>query len=221
MEQTQQNSPDALCAEILADATRQGGQIRHRAETEAASILSNAASEAEKVRSKTIEHARITAKKQTEMILETVKVERRRMHSARVEALLESVRDEVRRRLRPADAEAREIVVALAAEAIGQMPANDLVARISVADQSAFGNGLAEEIIRQARRPQLRLTIYADATLTSGDVTVQDTDGSQFWDNRLQARLQRLWPELRRQIAVAAGLVSDNNASGGPYDRNK
>lgn len=216
MEQFQQNSPDALCVEILAEASRESGEIRHRAEAEAASFLSRAASEAEKLRRETVEQAQIRAKKQREMILETVKVERSRMHSAQVEALLESVREEIRRRLQPGDGEARETVAALAAEAIRHMPANNLVLNISAADHAAFGNGLAEDIARRTGRCQLNLAIAADAQMKSGDVTIQEANGSQFWDNRLQSRLERLWPELRRQIAVVGGLANDNNTNGRP-----
>lgn len=213
MEQAQQNSPNAICMEILAEATRESCEIRHRAETEAASFLSAAASEAETIRRETLEQAQIRAKKRKEMILGTVTVEKKRMRSAQVEAALESIREEIRRRLPAQNSENRETIVALALEAVGKMPANDLVVKISAADQVTFGNGLAEEIILQARRPQLHLTISTDATMTGGDVTVENVGGSQFWDNRLLSRLERLWPELRWQIAMAGGLITGDDAT--------
>jgi vacuolar-type H+-ATPase subunit E/Vma4 len=215
MEEIQQNSPDALCVEILAAASREAGEIRHAAEIEAASVLSKAAAEAEKIRRETIEQAQIRAKKQTETILETVKVEKRRMRAARVEGLLESMRDDMRKSLEARNDNSHETIISLAVEAISNMPADDLVLTISGEDNGTYGNGLAEKIIRRARRPQLRLTISTNPTMTGGDVTVQDTGGLQFWDNRLKSRLERLWPELRRQIAVAGGLIKDNHGTGG------
>jgi vacuolar-type H+-ATPase subunit E/Vma4 len=214
MEPTQPNSPDTLCAEILAEAGRESQEIRRKAELEASTLLAAAAAEAEKIRRETIEQARTKAKRRKEVILETITVEKRRMRSARVEASLESLREEIRRRLAAQNSDGRETVVALALEAVGQMPANDLVVKISAGDQAAFGNGLAEEIIRRAQRPQLHLAISTDAAMTGGDVAVQNAGGSQFWDNRLRSRLERLWPELRRQMAIAGGLITESNANG-------
>ena len=214
METTQQNSPDTLCAEILAEAARESQEIRRKAELEASSLLAAATSEAEKIRRQALEQAQTKAKRRKEMILETVTVEKRRMRLARVEASLESIREEIRRRLPAQNSECRETIVALALEAVGRMPANDLVVKISAGDQAALGNELAEEIIRRAQRPQLHLVISADAAMTGGDVTVQNAGGSQFWDNRLRSRLERLWPELRRQMAIAGGLIAENNANG-------
>ena len=59
------------------------------------------------------------------------------------------------------------------------------------------------------------IAIVADAAMTDGGAIVQDAVGGQVWDNRLLARLARLWPELRRQIAVRAGLVVERAPTGG------
>ena len=57
-----------------------------------------------------------------------------------MEALLEAVRQEVRRRLLARDGyDYREAVLALAADAIGQMPGSAFVVKISAAGSRGFG----------------------------------------------------------------------------------
>lgn len=214
MQPNQLNSPDALCAEILAAARHESNERRHRAETEAASLLAAAGTEAEKLRRETIGQAQAKARRRKELIMATVTVEKRRMRSAQIEEMLESIREEIRKYLASQNGDSRETVIALALEAVGKIPANDLIVKISAADHAAFGNGLAEEIIRQARRPELHIAITPDAAMTGGDVTIQNAAGFQRWDNRLRPRLERLWPELRRQIAMAGGLITDNHSNG-------
>ena len=215
MDATQQNSTDVLCAEILAEAKRQSEAILQRASAEAESILATAASEAEKIRRERREQAHAEAARRRELILATVVVETGRLHAARVEALLESVREEICRRLLARNSEARETVVALAAGAIRWMPGNDFILKVSAASHAEFGDKLAEEVSRRGGRSSLNLTVSADPTVADGGVIVQTADGLQIWDNRLRSRLERLWPELRRQIAVRASLVSDNLPTGG------
>jgi vacuolar-type H+-ATPase subunit E/Vma4 len=215
MAATNQNSPDILCAEILADAKRESEEILQRAKTEAEAILAAALAEAEKIRHERRKQAQVEAARRKELILATVAVETGRLRSARVETLLESVREEIRRRLLARNFDARKTSIALATKAVRRMPGNDFVLKISAADHAAFGDGLAGEIAQHVARSSLNLAISADATVTDGGVIIQTADGFQFWDNRLLTRLDRLWPELRTQIATRASLVGENNSTGG------
>ncbi len=205
-----QNSPDVLCAEILADAQRQSEEILQRAKTEAETTLAAASAEAEKIRHERREQAQAEAARRKELILATVAVETGRLRSARVEMLLESVRETIRRRLQARNFDARETILALAAEAVRRMPGNDFVLKISAADHAAFGDGLAAEIAQRVGRSPLNLVISADPAITDSGVIIQTADGFQFWDNRLLSRLERLWPELRRQIALRTGLARES-----------
>jgi vacuolar-type H+-ATPase subunit E/Vma4 len=54
-----------------------------------------------------------------------------------------------------------------------------------------------------------------DPGITDGGLVVQDAEGRRVWDNRLPQRLERMWPELRRQIAVRTALVAENAATEG------
>ena len=68
-------------------------------EQDAEVILTNAAAEADRLRKERLDQARAEASRRSELILATVSVETGRLRAARVEALLESVREEARRRL--------------------------------------------------------------------------------------------------------------------------
>lgn len=212
MTTSDQQSPDALCSEILADARREREEILRRAQTEAASILAAAQADAERIRREQEAQAQAEAARRKETILATVAVEIGRLRSARVEALLETVHAEIRRGLLEQNIEARETVVALASEAIGRMPGTHFALKISAADEAAFGGGLAPEIAQRTGRSGLDLAITADGAMASGGVLVQDIAGWFFWDNRLSSRLDRLWPELRRQLAAQTSLADDHDA---------
>ncbi len=209
-----------LTEEILAEARRQSEKAILHAQQEAKSLLAEAGAEADKAREEMLALAHAEALRRKELILATVPVEVGRMRSARVEALLQSVHEDVRRRLLACKGfDYRETVVALAAEAICRMAGDTFVVKVSVADCTTLGKGLAEDIARRTGRGQLTITILAEATITESGLIVQDIEGRQCWDNRLSARMERLWPEIRRQIAVATLLDAGSGSPGGGHDR--
>ncbi|MCX5805787.1 MAG: V-type ATP synthase subunit E family protein [Proteobacteria bacterium] len=208
--ETDQDSTEKLREEILTDAKNDREKIIIRARQEAEVILSNAAAEADRVHQEQLDHAVEDAARSNELILATVSVETGRLRAARIEALLESVYEEVCRRLLARDGfEYRETVIALASHAINQMAGSAFVAKLPEADFNFLGDGLADEIARRVGRP-VSVTISYEPVITGGGVIVEDTEGRQVWDNRLAKRLERLWPELRRQIAVQAAFVPAN-----------
>jgi len=68
-----------------------------------------------------------------------------------------------------------------------------------------LGDGLADEIARRVGRP-VSITISYEPGITGGGIIVEDTEGRQVWDNRFAKRLERLWRELRQQIAIPGGI---------------
>lgn len=202
--------------EILADARRERDEILQRAQQEAEAILANAKAEAAKTKQERLAQAREEADRRRELILATVPVEAGRLRSTRVETLLQSVHDEVRKRLVAKDGfDYREAMIALAAEAVGQMAGNAFVMKLSPPDRTALGDTLARAVTQGVAHPTLSVTLVIDPTIAEGGVIVEDAGGRQSWDNRLPPRLQRLWPELRRQIAVQTSLVASSSHAGG------
>jgi vacuolar-type H+-ATPase subunit E/Vma4 len=46
-----------------------------------------------------------------------------------------------------------------------------------------------------------------------GGVIVRDVEGRQRWDNSLAARLERLWPAIRRRVAEETGLLGQRQGN--------
>jgi V/A-type H+-transporting ATPase subunit E len=215
MSDSSANAPEALRAEILAEARRQAEDILRRARAEAEALLAKARAEAEQLRNERLAQARAEASRRAELVLATVSIETARLRALRVEALLQEICDEARRRLQPREGvDHGATLILLTVEAVRQMSGEAFVVKLSPTDRSAFENLLGAEVARRVGGSPVALTFADDASVTGG-VIVQDVVGRQVWDNRLTARLERLWPELRRQIAVQAGLVTDNPKGGG------
>jgi len=209
-----QNSTEVLREEILAAARREGEEIVSRARQDAEVFLTSAVGEADRIRQERLDQARAEAARQSELILATVAVETGRLRAARVEALLESVYEEACQRLVAREGfEYLETVIGLASHAISQMAGVGFVVKLSEADQTILGDGLAEEIAHRVGRP-VSITISYELGITGGGVIVEDTEARQVWDNRLVKRLERLWPELRRQVAVEATFVPKTGSGG-------
>ena len=209
-----QNSTEVLREEILAAARREGEEIVSRARQDAEVFLTSAVGEADRIRQERLDQARAEAARQSELILATVTVETGRLRAARVEALLESVYGEACQRLVAREGfEYLETVIGLASHAISQMAGDGFVVKLSEADQTILGDGLAEEIAHRVGRP-VSITISYELGITGGGVIVEDTEARQVWDNRLVKRLERLWPELRRQVAVEATFVPKTGSGG-------
>jgi hypothetical protein len=86
------------------------------------------------------------------------------------------------------------------------MEGNRFVVEVSQADRAALGEEWLEEVRRRAGRPDLVL-VPASAAGNEPGVVVRDAEGRQVCDDRLLARLARLWPAMRRETAVRTGLA--------------
>jgi vacuolar-type H+-ATPase subunit E/Vma4 len=204
---TNQDSSEKLCEEILADARRTGEDIVTRARQDGEAYLKRAASEADRMRQERLDQAHTEAARQSALILATVTVETGQLRGARVEALLQSVYEEACQRLFACEGfEYRETVIGLTSHAIRQMAGTAFVVKLSEADRAILGDGLAGEIALRVGQPA-RVTVLHTPDIT-GSIVVEDGEARQVWDNSLAKRLERLWPELKRQIAVQAGFVA-------------
>jgi len=215
MATTNQDSAGILREEILAEARRESQEILNRARQDAQDVLATAAAGADKVREEQLDRARAEAARRSELILATVPVEAGRMRIARVESLLESVHEEARQRLLAHDGfEYREAVITLAADAATQMAGVAYVMKVSEAGRTLLGDGLAEEVTHRVGRSALNVTVSYEPDVMGDGVIVEDAEGRQMWDNRFLKRLERMWPELRRHIAVQVSFVPKTELGG-------
>lgn len=201
---------EMLCGEILARARAESVEIIRLAEAEAENILKRAGEDAQKARRELLEAAGAEAARRKELILAAVPVEAARLRSAKIEALLKTIRDEAARRLAvpPAGtAERKGLLIELAAEAVSRLAGGAVVLEFSPADFRELGADLAGAVARRAARPESEVSVVEDPSVADGGVIVRDAEGRQVWDNRLPSRLERMWPELRRLVAVKTGLL--------------
>jgi vacuolar-type H+-ATPase subunit E/Vma4 len=211
---TNEEATDKLCEEILADARMESEKIIFRAKQDAEAFLTNAAAEADHLRRERLDQARAEATRRRTLILAQVPVEANRTRAARIEALLESVYEEARKRLLAREGfEYREAVIDLASHAIQQMAGAVFVIKLSDTEKSLIGDNLADEIARRVGRP-VRISLSYEQDSAGGGVVVQDAETHQLWDNRFLKKLDRLWPELRRQIALQATFVAEMESKG-------
>ena len=212
---TKEGSAEVLRDEILEEARRESEEIVNRARQNAENLLAAAATEAGRVRKEQLDQAQEEALRRRELILATVPVEAGRMRVARIESLLESVHEKARERLLAYDGfEYREMVIALSALAIRQMAGGTFMMKVPEGDRAVLGDGLLEEVKARTGRTALSVSLLFDPAIKEGGVVVEDGEGRQTWDNRLRERLERMWPELRRRVAMDASFVAKAGLEG-------
>ena len=195
--------------EILEMAQRESAEIIASAEAEADMIMSSAKSAAGKARSEIVESALAGAARRRELLLAAVPAEAGRLHAARQEALLDSIREDAARML-PGEAAAsgKAVILAeLAAQAVSRMEGENFIVSLDPADRAEEA-GLPAEIELLAGRGPLRITIEESPGL-GGGVIVRDVEGRQYWDNSFKARLERRWPEVRGRLLQGSGTSGE------------
>ncbi|MFO7907087.1 MAG: V-type ATP synthase subunit E [Pirellulaceae bacterium] len=203
-----EKKPDSVLRdEILADARRQAKRVTRKAEQEAQAMLEKAKAESEEERHAKLAAAQAKVDHHRTMAMATVPVELGRMRSARVEQQLLKLHDRVCQKLdRGARGDYDQTLANLAAEALARMEGDTFVLELSSQDLAARGRTLPAAATRRAGRPDLAVTVSAEPADITGGVIVRDPAGRQVWDNSLRARLDRMWPLLRGQIAEGLGL---------------
>jgi V/A-type H+-transporting ATPase subunit E len=209
-----QESSEKLRTEILEEAKRRGEEIIKQARQDAEALLARAAEEAERLREDMRNQADAEAERRSAFILATVPVEAGKIHAARIEELLDTIHEEASRRLVEREGfDYSKAMIVLVSQAILQMAGDAFVVKLSEADKALLGENFVEEVVKRAGR-QVKITCSLEQD-TMGGVIIEDEDARQVWDNRLLRRLERMWPELRRQIAARVLLGSEKRATGG------
>jgi vacuolar-type H+-ATPase subunit E/Vma4 len=198
---------EALREEILSDARHQAERLLRRARQEAQSFSEKAAKEFEAWRNEQMEKARAEAARRTGLVVAGIALERGRMRARRIETLLQELYVDLRKRCADrAAVDVKKTVVALAAEALRGMEGTRFTVEVAACDRAALGAKWLDEVRRATGRADLELEArHAEDRRDVGPV-VRDADERQAWDNRLAARLERLWPALRRELAKELSL---------------
>jgi V/A-type H+/Na+-transporting ATPase subunit E len=215
---TLNRSPERdLCEEIIVEAERKAEEIIQSARQQSEILLANTKGEAGRVKQERLNTARTKGNDRRERLLATIPVEKRRLRAAKIESVLQSIYSKARERLEVRDDfNYPETLVALTTEAMHGMTSKAFILKLSPADYRELGERLVREIAeRIGDFSTTSIQLESDPAITEGGLIIQDSEGHQTWDNRLSMRLERMWPELRRQLALNISVLSGNSSTGG------
>jgi vacuolar-type H+-ATPase subunit E/Vma4 len=120
-----------------------------------------------------------------------------------MEALLETIHAAARETVAAMGAdELRPALLGLSLEAARQLDGPRLRVKLSPRDHASCGADLGRSLAGLLDRPCADIEVVAVASQLDPGPVVEDQVGRQVWDNRLLARLERLWPALRRELAA-------------------
>ena len=191
-----------LSDEILRDARKKAEQTLAQAEREAEAILGAAAKDAEATVQKALEAARRRADAAAQATLATVVQETHRNLLEAQEGELAKLFDAARARL--ADRTAYDypaILAGLAANAMASICADQVVIELAEADRAIAADSWLGEVRRRVGR-DVSISVSPQAAPIDGGVIVRSADGRLLYDNSFAARLRRLAPVLRRELAA-------------------
>ena len=207
----EEKTPENLLREeIVADAKRQAERLLRRASKEAAGIAEKTKESADRERSKVLAAANQTASHRAELLRAKVPVEAGRYRAAHIEAQLDAIRETATDKLEKLPVTA-PLLVHLIGDAARTCGGGAFVVFLSQADRAVLEKSASwqKEAAREAG---------VDSTFTLSDdflppasrgPLLHSEDGTMICDNRLDARLGRLWPSLRCIIAERLGYVGD------------
>ena len=191
-----------LSDEILSDAKRKADRARKRAEREAKKILAEAGKKADEAAERTLDVARERADRQAQATLATVAIEVQRDLLETREREFDKLFDAARQRLADkARYDYPAALAALAAEAIAAMRTDDVVLALSSDDRPIATDAWLADLLRRVGR-DVKTTIAEEPASIDGGLIVRSADGRLLYDNSFAARLTRLRPDLRRELAT-------------------
>lgn len=210
------NEEDALAREIVADARKRAERARRRAEREAEELIAEAERNAEAERKRALADAERRIEHERELNEARTAQQIARLRLRLRQQMLQRVRAEAERRLAGlADGAAhRDSLVRLAVFAVAAMGGGRFRLALRAADRNNGGEALAADVCEAARR-ELGRAIAAEPTEREleaiGGLTVESADGHEMADQTYEARLERLWDEIRRRLAA---MLPDMNGPG-------
>ncbi len=188
-----------ISEEILTDARTKAERILKAARREVEKMTKTAQDEARQTEKETMEEADKRADALTRVIRASTEPAMRRIQLDVREKVLLDIISEARKALLNRDSQDYpQMLAALTAEAAELLGGGQLVAHISRQDFDRFGDDLSQRL--QARDPGATIEVRFAEDIEWG-VIVRTVDGTRQVDNTIDARLQRIYPVLRRNVA--------------------
>ncbi len=206
------DAAQTLADQILADARKQAEPILTRARREAEDILRRARDDAEGEQTRTVERAEQDAAGEALRIRARTELEMANIRRRAAEDILVRARQQALEALRrqARDDGYRKQLVRLGLAALREMSGERFELLMRQEDKDAHAQHVARRLAERAaaelgRRAEIEV---ADETVNAiGGLVLRSADGHEVCDQTFRARLDRLWEQLRED--VAGDLLAD------------
>ncbi len=191
---------EELEKKIIEEAEREAKEIIEEAEEEAEKILDKAKREAEEKRREILEQARREAETRKRREIAQAKLEVRQLRlkvkEECIEEAMERAKEEIRKMAEDGSRRYLEFLERAAIEAARALSSDKVILRVNERDQKAM-----EELIPDVRVEVDKEIELGDPVDILGGVIAESEDGSEVFDNSVEARLKRMRSELVRRIS--------------------
>ncbi len=199
-------SADSLVEQILEDARGQAERTKKKARRRAEKAVEQAREDAEEERQSILDEAESRAEADEQKLKAGIAQDRRFLQQKALQELLEHVRERCMERLAELRNEEgyRDILLNLAAEAAAQMQGEQFVLVLSPEDREELGEELADALRRKVDDEldrDVEVELSEETVDACGGLKLMRGNGKEICDETFEGRMERLWPELRHEVA--------------------
>jgi vacuolar-type H+-ATPase subunit E/Vma4 len=204
----------SLEQEILADARRRAERATQRARRDAERIVGEARESAQQERDRLMASVHQRVERQERMQKARLEQELLRMRRQAFQDVLERVRAEARDELSAlaASEEGRQVLVRLAVSAIDAMRGERFRLALSAGERQRWGEGLAQDVeaaVSAELGRAVSVELDPEELKARGGLTVRGEGTRELVDQTFEARMGRLWDDIRGHVAGMLGHVWD------------
>lgn len=198
----------SLEQEIRDDARKRAERLERRAERQADQAVQEARQEAQRIRERILREARDEIAHMEEVHGSRVQQEIGRRRRQAFEDILEHVRRCAHQRMlelaEGAGEDYRDLLVRLACAAVEAMEGREFQLKLDTRDRERWGQQLPERVRRSVKEQlgrEVAVEVADDTFNGCAGLEVRGGRMHQVADQTLEARLQRLWSDLRVDLA--------------------
>lgn len=201
-----ESQEQSLEQEIRDDARKRAERIKKRAQRTADDMVEEARAEAEEMRRRILNDARQEMAHEEDVHEARVQQELARRRRKAVEDILNHVRDRAKACLEEISGseQGRQMLVRLSVQAMAQMRGDGFELVLSQSVRDGWGEELAadvEQAVQEELERQVRVRMGDEALEGTSNVEVRSDDMHEVADQSLDARIGRMWSELRPTVA--------------------
>jgi vacuolar-type H+-ATPase subunit E/Vma4 len=197
---------DKLRERILEDGRKKAEPVKRRAQRKADEIVQDAREEAKERREQMRHEAEEEAELEAQRILARAELEAENVRRQAREAVLQQARQVARTRLRElADSDDHlQCLARLAVHSLRAMEGDQFELVLPAEEKEQRCDEVLETVKQRAAEEldrDLDLNVADERISCTGGLWVRRPDGHEICDQTFEARLDRLWPQIRAEIA--------------------